>query len=110
MHHVVGKEQGNFQAAEIHHLVLHLADILAGDGIKDGAYLPVFDHLADGLFRVIRADADQTQLADFLIDRHFLEQFRDKRIPRFRRERVIAKQILCQRRLQRQADGDTYRT
>ena len=69
--------------------------------IKDGAYLPVFDHLADGLFRVIRADADQTQLADFLIDRHFLEQFRDKRVPCFRRKRVIAKQILCQRRTSR---------
>ena len=110
MHHVIGEEQRNFQAAEFHHLILHFADIRAGDGVKNSPDLPVFDHLADGLFRVIRANADQTQLANFLIDRHFLEQFRDKRVPGFRRERVIAKQILCQRRLQRQADGDTYRT
>ena len=73
MHHVISEEQRDFQAAQFHHLILHLADILAGDGVKDGPYLPVFDHLANGFFRVIRADADQAQLADFLIDRHLFE-------------------------------------
>ncbi|SAI23721.1 Uncharacterised protein [Enterobacter cloacae] len=73
MHHVVGEEQRNFQAAQFHHLILHFADILAGNGVKNGSYLPVFDHLANGFFRVIRADAYQAQLADFLIDRHLFE-------------------------------------
>jgi hypothetical protein len=83
--HVIGEKQRDFQAAEFHHLILHRADIRRVTVLKI-APPAFFDHLADGLFRVIRADADQTQLADFFIDRHFLEQFRDKRIPRLRRQ------------------------
>ncbi|MNS65683.1 hypothetical protein D3C72_988590 [compost metagenome] len=84
MDHVVGEEKRNFQAAELHHLVLHFADIFAGDGVKNRPDLALLDHLADRLFRVIRPDADETQLADFFIDRHFSEQVRDEGVAGFR--------------------------
>ncbi|MNW08503.1 hypothetical protein D3C71_2052940 [compost metagenome] len=58
MHHVIGKEQRDFQAAELHRLILHNTDIRPGDGVEDGANLPLADAVADRLFRVIRADAD----------------------------------------------------
>ena len=56
--HIVSKEERNFQAAQFHHLILHGADILTGYGVENRPNLPVFDHLADRLFRIIRADAD----------------------------------------------------
>ena len=56
--HVIGEKQRNFQAAEFHHLILHSADIMAGHGVKNRPHLTFFDHFADGLFRVIRADAN----------------------------------------------------
>ena len=56
--HVIGEKERDFQAAEFHHLILHNADIMAGHGVKNRPHLAFFDHLADGLFRVIRADAN----------------------------------------------------
>ncbi|MNP19989.1 hypothetical protein D3C76_1125440 [compost metagenome] len=84
MHHVVGEEERNFQAAELHHLILHFTDIFAGDGVENRPDLALFDHLADRLFRVIRADAYQTQLADFFIDRHFGQQVGNEGVTGFR--------------------------
>ena len=108
--HVIGKKERDFQAAQFHHLILHFTDVLTGNGVKNRAHLAVFDHLADRFFRVIRADAYQTQLANLFIDGHFRQQLGDKRIPRFRRQRMITEQLLRQRWLQRQTDCDTYRT
>ncbi len=85
--------------AEFHHLILHRADILAGNGVKNCPNLPVFDHFANGFFRIIRPDANQTQLADFLIDRHLCEQIGDKSVAGFRRQRMITKQVISQRGL-----------
>ena len=108
MQHIVGKEQWDLQAAKLHHLILHHADIRPGDGVKNRPHLTVFDHFADRLFRVIRANAYQTQLADFLVYRHFFQQIGDKGIPRLRGQRVVTKQFIRQRGLQRQTHGDAY--
>ena len=108
MQHIVGKEQRDFQAAKLHHLILHHADIRAGYGIKNRPHLTVFDHFTDRLFGVIRADAYQTQLADFLVYGHFFQQVGDKGIPRLRGQGVVTKQFIRQRGLQRQTHGDAY--
>ncbi|MNY58090.1 hypothetical protein D3C86_1943860 [compost metagenome] len=84
MDHIVSEEQRNFQAAQLHHLILHFTDVFTGHGVKNRPDLTLLNHVADRLFRVIRSDADQTQLADFLINRHFREQFVDEFIACFR--------------------------
>ena len=108
MQHIVGKEQRDLQAAKLHHLILHNADIRTGDGVKNRSHLAHFDHLADRFFRVIRADAYQTQLADFLVHGHFFQQVGNKGIPRLRGQGVVTKQFIRQRGLQRQTHGDAY--
>ena len=107
MQHIVGKEQRDLQAAKLHHLILHHTDIRAGNGVKNRPHLTVLDHFTDRLFRVIRANAYQTQLADFLVHRHFFSRSVTK-ASRACGVRVVTKQFIRQRGLQRQTHGDAY--
>ena len=80
MNHVIGKKQRDFQATELHRLILHLTNILAGHRIKNRPDLTLFNHFANGFFRIIWPYADKTHLTNFFIERHFAQQIGDKSI------------------------------
>ena len=94
VHHVIGEEQRNFQAAELHHLILHGANILTRHGVKNCPDLTVLNHVANRRFWRIRSYADQTHLPDFFIKGHFAEQLIHKGVARLFSHRMWAKQIV----------------
>ncbi len=77
MHHVIGKEDRDLHPAA-QGCLLHRPVVVAGDGIEGAANMARFQFVEDAFARHVAADADQPQLADFLLQRHLLDKAGNK--------------------------------
>ncbi|MDT4883354.1 hypothetical protein FQZ97_1193870 [compost metagenome] len=75
--HVIGEEHRDLQPAA-HGRVLHRTVFIARDGVERATDVAGGDFLANHLPGHFRADADQAQLADLLLDGHLLHQVADE--------------------------------
>ncbi|MND36890.1 hypothetical protein D3C80_275590 [compost metagenome] len=75
--HVIGEEHRNLQATAPG-CVLHRTVLGAGDRVERTADAPRCDFFANHFARHFRADADQAQLADFLVQGHLAHQVGNK--------------------------------
>ncbi|MNY00301.1 hypothetical protein D3C86_1327880 [compost metagenome] len=80
VHHVIGEENGNLQAALLRGGVLERAVVGPGHRVEGAAHAAGGDFLDQLRLRHVLADADEPQLADLLLQGHLADQVGDERV------------------------------
>jgi hypothetical protein len=80
VHHVIGEENGNLQAALLRGGVLERAVVGAGHRVEGAPHAAGGDFLDQLRLRHVLADADEPQLADLLLQGHLADQVGDERV------------------------------